>query len=67
MSARCAGRQYDDADVCWFDTSLRELDGDAPDFRKRKPTPTIRHGPVLSMLRAIVGVAVHNGRDRVLL
>ena len=41
-------------------TMLRHL-------RKRKPTPTFRRGRCLSRLRAVVGEAVRNGRDRVLL
>ena len=35
--------------------------------RKRKPTPTFRRGRCLSRLRAVVGEAVRDGRDRVLL
>jgi hypothetical protein len=34
--------------------------------RKRTPTLTSPRGPCLSMLRAMVGGAVHDGRDRVL-
>ena len=36
-------------------------------YGKRKPTPTFRRGRCLSRLRAVVGEAVRNGRDRVLL
>ena len=35
--------------------------------RKRKPTATFRHGAGLSILRAVVGEAARDGRDRVLL
>jgi hypothetical protein len=34
---------------------------------KRKPTPTFRRGLELSRLRAVVGEAVCDGRERVLL
>ena len=35
-------------------------------WRKQKPTLTSHRGRCLSMLRAMVGGAVHDGRDRVL-
>ena len=40
---------------------------DSLEQSKRKPTPTFRRGRCLSRLRAVVGEAVRNGRDRVLL
>ncbi len=67
---------------CWLDVMGRERYPDADRMmitadgggsngsrvrRKRKPTPTFRRGPDLSRLRAVVGEAVGDGRDRVLL
>ena len=50
-----------------FPYLLRKLPVTRPNQGKRKPTPTFRLGLGLSRLRAVLGEAVRDGRERVLL